>query len=88
MTDDTAYGSTGQRPGKEGEPRDIRVYLQRQKEQRNVRIGPDHKLTELLAELDIPPDGIIAFTAGCPIPLDDVIWDYDEITIVTVSSGG
>ena len=88
MTDDTAYGSAGQKPESEGNLREIRVFLQKQKERRKIRIGTDHKLTELLVELDIPPDGIIAFTAGSPIPLDDVIWDYDEITIVTVSSGG
>lgn len=85
ITDESA--SIGISP-EEGGIRELDVYLQREDDSRVVKINPDLTLMALLVQLEMPVDGVIAFSEGVPIPLDDVVWDLRDLTIITVASGG
>jgi sulfur carrier protein ThiS len=88
MKESSGSGSSRNDRSKDDIERDIHIYLQREDVRRTISVGPDHRLMDLLKNLDIPMDGVIAFSDGSPVPLDDIIWDLKMITIVNVASGG
>jgi len=54
----------------------------------NVEIKSGETMAELIKKLNFLPDNIIILRDNTPVPVDDVITDDKELTIIEVASGG
>lgn len=45
-------------------------------------------IDDLLKKLNLRPDTVVVMNKDKPIPIDDVLTDGQELTILQVSSGG
>ena len=66
----------------------IRVKLSRTKEIKKIDLKTGSTVGELLQKIRIKPDTIIVMSGDTLIPVDDVLNDGQELTIIQVSSGG
>ena len=66
----------------------ITVKLLRTNDIETVNIKNHATVIDLLRKLDIKPDTVIATTENQPIPIDEKLYENQEITIIQVSSGG
>jgi sulfur carrier protein ThiS len=66
----------------------INVKLQRSDETRNLKLKSNSTIQDLLKKMGIKPDTVIVMNKNKPMPIDDVIVDGQELTILQVSSGG
>ncbi len=46
------------------------------------------KMYDLLKKIDLKPDNIIILRDNTPVPVDDILSDEQELTIIQVASGG
>ncbi len=46
------------------------------------------KMYDLLKKIDLKPDNIIILRGNTPVPVDDVITEEQDLTIIQVASGG
>ena len=55
---------------------------------KEVEIKAGSKVYDLLKEMNLKPDGVIALRNNVPIPVDDVLSEDQELSIIQVASGG
>ena len=53
-----------------------------------IEIKSGVKIFELLKKLDLKPDNIIILRNNTPVPVDDILTEEQELTIIQVASGG
>ncbi|MGA1848525.1 MAG: hypothetical protein ACMUHB_04210 [Thermoplasmatota archaeon] len=66
----------------------ITLKLTREKRGSIVKIEDGDRVMDLLRRAGLPVDGVLVFKGNVPLPLDDVDFDADELTVITVASGG
>jgi len=53
-----------------------------------IEINKGVKIFDILKNLDLKPDNIIILRNNTPVPVDDIIDDDQELTLIYVASGG
>ena len=66
----------------------IKVNILRKKETKQLNLGNGATVDDVLNKLSFKPDTIIVMSNNLPIPIDNVLEDGQELTIIQVSSGG
>jgi sulfur carrier protein ThiS len=66
----------------------IKVRLSKTNETREINLEPGSTVEDLVRKLKLRPDTIIVLSNDTPIPIDDVLSQNQELTIIQVSSGG
>ena len=66
----------------------IKITLLRTNEKKEINLENNSKVENLLKKLNLKPDTIIILHKNKPIPIDDLLKDGQELTIMQVSSGG
>ena len=66
----------------------ISVKLSRKNEIKEVNLKKGSTVLDLLKKLKLKPDTIIVMDNNLPIPVDDVLKDKQNLSIIQVSSGG
>jgi sulfur carrier protein ThiS len=66
----------------------IRVKLIPQNTSQEIEIQNGSTILDLLRKLNRKPDGVIVLRNKTPLPVDDIIPDDQELSIIQVSSGG
>jgi len=46
------------------------------------------KMYDLLKKINLKPDNIIILRGNTPVPVDDILTNEQELTIIQVASGG
>ena len=69
-------------------PMKIRVTLIPQNTSQEIEIKRGSTVTDLLRTIHRRPDSVIVLKNKTPLPVDDVILDDQELSIVQVASGG
>ena len=69
-------------------PVKISVKILRTKQIKEVDLDKGLTVLDLLKKLKLKPDTIIVMNKNLPIPVDDVLKDKQNISIIQVSSGG
>jgi sulfur carrier protein ThiS len=60
----------------------------REKREITISLEAGESVMDLLAKADVPVDGVLVFRGNVPVPLDEDVIDVDELTVVSVASGG
>lgn len=66
----------------------ITVKIKRVNETKHVELKEKSTIQELLEKINIKPDTVIVLSGNKPIPIDDILVDGQELTILQVASGG
>jgi sulfur carrier protein ThiS len=66
----------------------ISVKLSREKETKEIDLKDGSTVMDLLKKLNLKPDTLIVLNNDLPIPVDDVLKDKQNLSIILVSSGG
>ena len=66
----------------------IKVKLSRLNEKKEVQLEKKATINDLLRKLNLKPDTVVVMDKNKPIPIDDILIDGEELTIIQVSSGG
>jgi len=66
----------------------INVKILRTKLIKKVNLEKGSTVYDLLKKLNLKPDTIIVMNNNMPIPVDDVLEDEQNLSIIQVSSGG
>ena len=66
----------------------ISVKISREKETKEIDLKDGSTVIDLLKKLNLKPDTLIVLNNDLPIPIDDVLKDKQNLSIVLVSSGG
>jgi len=66
----------------------IKVNLSRTGEIREINIDMGSTVEDVLRKIKLKPDTVIALSNNTPVPIDDVLTQDQELTIIQVSSGG
>ena len=53
-----------------------------------IDIERGSKMYDLLKKINLKPDNIIILRGNTPVPVDDVLTNEQELTIIQVASGG
>jgi len=69
-------------------PVHITVTFARTNQSKTVSLHKDSTIQQLLAQLNIKPDTCLTLINNKPIPLDDNLYDGQNVTILEVTSGG
>lgn len=56
--------------------------------ERDVELPDGATLLSLLRNIAVRPDGVVCFSAGYPLPIDAVLREGAEVTIIEAASGG
>ena len=67
---------------------EIKVKISRTKETREINVEPGSTVEYLLKKIKLKPDTLIVMSNNKPIPIDDVLNNNQELTIIQVASGG
>ena len=67
---------------------EIKVNISQTKEKRIIKLKKDSTIKSLLNKMNLKPDTLIVMTDNRPIPIDDILYDGQELTILHVASGG
>ena len=67
---------------------EIKAKISKTKETRKINIEKGSTVEHLLKKIKLKPDTLIVMSDNKPIPIDDVLNDYQELTIIQVASGG
>ena len=67
---------------------EIKAKLLRTKETKKINLETGSTVEYLLKKIKLKPDTLIVMSNNKPIPLDDVLNDGQELTIIQVASGG
>jgi len=67
---------------------EIKVKLSRSNEKMEIQLEKKSIIDDLLKKLNLRPDTVVVMNKDKPIPIDDVLTDGQELTILQVSSGG
>jgi len=66
----------------------IKVKLSRTNETKEISLKIGSTVGELLEKIKLKPDTLIVISNNTPVPVDDVLNNDQELTIIQVSSGG
>ena len=66
----------------------IKVNIARSNETKTVTVDKDYKISDLLKDLEVKPDSTIIMINKKPVPIDSLLEDGQELTLIEVSSGG
>ena len=66
----------------------ITVKLSRTKEKKELQLETGSTVNDLLSKMNLKPDTLIVMSDNSPIPIDDLLKEGQEVTILQVSSGG
>ncbi len=69
-------------------PVKIKVKLARTNETREITLKNGSKIEDLLKQIKLKPDTLIIMNKDKPIPIDGLLTDGQDLTIMQVSSGG
>jgi sulfur carrier protein ThiS len=58
------------------------------KSTKRIEIKAGSKISDLLKNLNLRPDNLIILKNSNPIPVDEVLTEKEELSIMKVSSGG
>ena len=58
------------------------------KSTKKIEIKTGSKIIDLLKKLNLRPDNLIILKNSNPIPVDEVLTEKEELSIMKVSSGG
>ena len=53
-----------------------------------IDIKSGSKMYDLLKKINLKPDNIIILRGNTPVPVDDILTNEQELTIIQVASGG
>lgn len=53
-----------------------------------IDIKSGSKMYDLLKKINLKPDNIIILRDNTPVPVDDILTNEQELTIIQVASGG
>jgi sulfur carrier protein ThiS len=67
---------------------EIKAKILKTKETRKINIEAGSTVEYLLKKIKLKPDTLIVMSDNKPIPIDDVLNDDQELTIIQVASGG
>jgi len=67
---------------------EIKAKLSRTKEMRKINVETGSTVEHLLKKIKLKPDTLIVMSNNKPIPIDDVLNNNQELTIIQVASGG
>jgi sulfur carrier protein ThiS len=71
-----------------GPPRSMILNLQRESSKMEVEVKDSQSFIEVLSSAGLSVDGVLIFYKGVPIPLDTMVKDHGEVTVINVASGG
>jgi sulfur carrier protein ThiS len=66
----------------------VKLNFTREKREITISLEAGESVMDLLAKADVPVDGVLVFRGNVPVPLDEDVIDVDELTVVSVASGG
>lgn len=66
----------------------VTVKIQRSNETKKIELKDKSTIQQLLKKINIKPDTVIVMNENKPIPVDDILIDGQELTILQVASGG
>ena len=66
----------------------IRVKIVRSNEIKKANLEKGSTIEDLLKKFNLKPDTIIVMNKNHPIPIDDILNEDQDLTILQVSSGG
>ena len=66
----------------------ITVKIQRSNDTKEVELKEKSTIQDLLKLIKIKPDTVIVMSGNKPVPIDDIIKDGQELSVLQVSSGG
>jgi sulfur carrier protein ThiS len=66
----------------------LKVILTREGREKEIDVGEMDTVMDVIRSVEMPPDGVLAFSEDIPLPLDESIEGFDCIEIVNVASGG
>lgn len=66
----------------------IRVKISRTQDIKNIKLGSDALVEDVLKKINLKPDTVIVTLNNKPIPIDHDLKDGDELIIIQVASGG
>ena len=55
---------------------------------KKIQIKSGSRVNDLLKKINLRPDDIIVLTENTPIPVDDILYEEQELRILKVASGG
>lgn len=58
------------------------------REKKIVELNDNTTALELIKKLELTPDEVIIIRDNYPIPVDEKLYDNDEVKIIKVASGG
>lgn len=67
---------------------EIKAKISRTKETRKINVETGSTVEYLLNKIKLKPDTLIVMSNNKPIPIDDILNDDQELTIIQVASGG
>jgi sulfur carrier protein ThiS len=67
---------------------EIKAKISRTKETRKINVKTGSTVEHILKKIELKPDTLIVMSNNKPIPIDDVLNDDQELTIIQVASGG
>ena len=67
---------------------EIKAIISRTKEIRKINVETGSTVEYILNKIKLKPDTLIVMSDNKPIPIDDVLNDDQELTIIQVASGG
>jgi sulfur carrier protein ThiS len=66
----------------------VTVTISRTHETKDIQLKPRSTVIDLLKKINLKPDTLIVMNNNTPVPIDDVLTDGQDLTILQVSSGG
>jgi sulfur carrier protein ThiS len=66
----------------------ISVKISREKDKKEIDLKDGSTVIDLLKKLNLKPDTLIVLNDDIPIPIDEVLKDKQNLSIILVSSGG
>ena len=66
----------------------ISVKISREKDVKEIDLKDGSTVMDLLKKLNLKPDTLIVLNNDLPIPIDELLKDKQNLSIIMVSSGG
>jgi len=66
----------------------IKIKLSRTNETKEIELQTGSTVNDVLKKINLKPDTVIVMSNDKPVPVDEVLIDGQDLTILQVSSGG
>ncbi|UCD13207.1 MAG: MoaD/ThiS family protein [Thermoplasmatales archaeon] len=66
----------------------IKIKILPENSTKEIELNPGSKVYDLLKKIQRRPDAVIVLKDKAPIPVDEILDDRQEISILQVASGG